>query len=43
MCETWNESQYTENMKIFPTYEIFDDIKVLENKESEVVLCVEKH
>ena len=41
MCETWNDSQDTENMKWFPAYESFDDIKVWENKESEVILCVE--
>ena len=42
MCETWNDSQDTENMKWFPSYEIFDDIEVWTNKESEVILCVEK-
>ena len=42
MCETQNDSQDTENMKRFPSCEIFDDIKVWENKESEAILCVEK-
>ena len=41
MCETWNDSQDTKNMKWFPAYETFDDIKVWENKESEAILRVE--